>query len=144
MSGHSGNVNDVAFSPKATSHNFAVSASDDGTARIWGLQSTQGKNISCVKVIQAGKGKIRKVGWLGDWMWTSEGGNERISVWENPCDTEDTKLSQIFTVKGVGADPWLELITDDDGEFMAIGDTGKEWMGVAHFDGKKGMFNWVR
>ena len=85
-------------------------------------------------------------------MWTSEGGNDKISVWENPtapattatATTEGAKRSQIFTIEGVGEDPWLELITDDEGEFMAIGDTGKEWMGVAHFDAKKGAFNWVR
>ena len=149
MEGHEGNINDVGFSPEAS---YAITGGEDNTVRVWGLLSAgQGGvkgRVNCLKVIQSGAGgTVGRLGWMGnDKLWTSESGGSKVCVWDNPCgaDSNVSKPRQVVEIEGGGEEPWYEIVTDDEGELMAFGDAGREWMGVAHFDKDKGLFNWMR
>jgi WD40 repeat protein len=112
LSGHFGEINDIAFSPDGTR---ALSGSDDGTAMVWELPS--GNRLGTLEGHQTGG--VTTVAWSGDGRTLATGGEDKkIILWR--ADTFDETQRLENHVLGI-----LDLAFTPDSTGLASGSKDK-------------------
>ena len=118
LSGHTGIVNSVAFSPNGE---LLASVSDDETLKLWDVRSRQ--NIATLKDIADGfRWQIKSVAFSPDGQFLATVGGKHVKLWDV------RKRAEIGILRH---ENWVQVVTfSHDGQLLASGDGSGEGPGI--------------